>query len=294
MIHKAFILGAGLGTRLRPLTDLLPKPLLPVFHRPLVSFALDQCLEAGISSFAVNVHHLPHAWREAFPSLINGQPSYQGFPLRLFYEPVLLETGGGLKNIAEWIEGDPLLIYNADILTTIDVAALMHHHSVSGKVATLALRSEGPAAHVEFDAASGLVSDIRGLLTGAAGSYQFSGVYCVNAEILDLIPAGEKISIIPAFLQLAELGLLGGIVLDDGLWADIGTSEAYFDIHRRSDLGPRIHPLAQVDPLAFVDEFSIVGQQAEVAAGAVVEGSIVWPGARVGADCVVVGEVVTA
>lgn len=294
MIHKAFILGAGLGTRLRPLTDLLPKPLLPLFHRPLVSFALDQCLAAGISSFAVNVHHLPHAWREAFPSLIDGQPSYQGSPLRLFYEPVLLETGGGLKNIEEWIDGDPLLIYNADILTTIDLTALMRHHAASGKVATLALRSEGPAAHVAFDVASGQVSDIRGLLTAAEGGYQFTGVYCVNAEILDLIPAGEKISIIPAFLELAAHGLLGGIVLDEGLWADIGTPEAYFDIHRRGDLGPRIHPHAQIDPLAFVDEYSVVGPQAEVAPGAVVEGSILWPGARVGADCVVVGEVVTA
>jgi mannose-1-phosphate guanylyltransferase len=294
VIHKAFILGAGLGTRLRPLTDLLPKPLLPVFHRPLVSFALDQCLEAGISSFAVNVHHLPHAWREAFPSLINGQPSYQGFPLRLFYEPVLLETGGGLKNIAEWIEGDPLLIYNADILTTIDVAALMRHHSAAGNVATLALRSAGPAAHVAFDPASGKVGDIRGQLTGMAGGHQFTGVYCVNAEILELIPAAEKISIIPAFLELAARGQLGGIVLDDGLWEDIGTPEAYFAIHQRADLGPRIHPLAQVDPLAVVDEFSVIGAHAVVGPGARVERSILWPGTHVGAGCRVADEVVTA
>jgi len=294
VIHKAFILGAGLGTRLRPLTDLLPKPLLPVFHRPLVSFALDQCLDAGIDSFAVNVHHLAHAWREAFPALIDGEPSYRGAPLRLFHEPVLLETGGGLKNIAAWIGRDPVLIYNADILTTIDVGALMRHHSASGNVATLALRSAGPAAHVAFDPASGKIDDIRGLLSGVDGTYQFTGIYCVNAEILDLIPAQQKISIIPAFLALAARGQLGGIVLDEGLWADIGTPEAYFEIHRRGDLGPRIHPLAQIDPLALVDELSVVGAHAQVGAGARVEGSILWPGARVAAGRCVRAEVVSA
>ncbi len=293
MIEKAFILGAGLGTRLRPLTDLLPKPLIPVFHRPLVSYALDGCLGAGVRAFALNTHHLAQAWGAAFPAGATGEHSYRGAPLRLFHEPVLLETGGGLKNIAAWIGSEPLLIYNADILTTIDLAQLIERHAASGDVATLALRSDGPARHIALDPASGKVADIRGLLGRAPGTHQFTGIYCVNPAILELIPPAEKVSIIPAFLELARRGQLGAVVLDGGLWADIGTPEAYFEIHRRRDLGPRIHPEARIDPSAVVDDESVVGPGAAIGAGAVVVDSILWPGARVAAGARVVREVVT-
>ena len=119
-IKKAFLLGAGLGTRLRPLTDILPKPLIPVFNRPLIEYAFDQCLAVGIEEFAVNTHHLPRKWLEAFPD-----QSYQGLPLKFFHETVLLETGGGLKNIEDWTEGQPILVYNGDILTTLNLGGLL-------------------------------------------------------------------------------------------------------------------------------------------------------------------------
>ena len=118
-IRKAFLLGAGLGTRLRPLTSTLPKPLIPVFQRPLIENTLDHCLAAGIEEFAINTHHLPGKWGEAFPD-----GSYRGAPITFFHEPVLLETGGGLKNIESWINGDPLLVYNGDILTSLALSLL--------------------------------------------------------------------------------------------------------------------------------------------------------------------------
>src|SRR6058998_3783300 len=93
-ITQAFVLGAGLGTRLRPLTEDLPKPLVPIFHKPLITFALDHLIDIGIQNFFINTHRLPETFAKAFP-----ENSYSGTPLTLVNEPVLLETGGGIKNL---------------------------------------------------------------------------------------------------------------------------------------------------------------------------------------------------
>ena len=145
-ITKAFLLGAGLGTRLRPLTEALPKPLIPVFHRPLIHHALDHCLAAGIKEFAINTHHLPESWPATFPD-----STYRDAPLSFFHEDVLLETGGGIKNIDPWIGDEVLLVYNGDILTDLPLETLLATHAASGNKATLALRSEGPNCNVAVD-----------------------------------------------------------------------------------------------------------------------------------------------
>src|SRR5438270_6115525 len=91
-ITQACVLGAGLGTRLRPLTDDLPKPLIPIFQKPLITFALDHLIAVGVKSFVINTHHRPEPFRELF-----AQASYRGFPVDLVHEPEILGTGGGIK-----------------------------------------------------------------------------------------------------------------------------------------------------------------------------------------------------
>jgi NDP-sugar pyrophosphorylase family protein len=107
-----------------------------------------------------------------------------------------------------------------------------------------------------------------------------------------MIPPGEKISVIPAFLELAKQGRLGAIVLDEGHWADLGDPTAYLAAHRDLALAPAIHPDAVVDPTATIER-SVIGPRAEIAAGAVVRDSVVWPGAKVGAGEIVESRIVT-
>src|SRR2546429_6180246 len=95
-IAQAFVLGAGLGKRLRPLTDDLPKPLVPIFQKPLITFALDHLIDLGISKFLINTHHLPKRFAEAFP-----ESTYRGHRIEFFHEPTLLETAGGIANISD-------------------------------------------------------------------------------------------------------------------------------------------------------------------------------------------------
>ncbi|MBJ7283809.1 MAG: NTP transferase domain-containing protein [Akkermansiaceae bacterium] len=274
-VQKAFILGAGLGTRLRPLTDHLPKPLVPLFHRPLAEWATEACVAVGIGRFAVNTHHLPDAWRDFGV----------GNDVTLFHEPVLLETGGGLKNIATWMGEDSVLVHNGDIFSTLPLKKLIAAHEVSGLPVTLALRSEGLAKHVALDSSGTRVTDIRRQLGVAEGTHLFTGIYCVNPDFLKLIPVGEKISVIPSFLELAKSGQLGAVVLDEGVWLDLGDRESYLQAHRQSGLGPAIHPLATVDAGARVER-SVIGPGAIVENGAVVRDSVVWPGGRVLANAV--------
>ena len=279
-MHQAFILGAGLGTRLRPLTDRLPKPLVPLFHQPLAGRALDACARAGIRRFAINTHHLPEAWN-GFTAL----PENRERDIALFHEPVLLETGGGLRNIASWTGGQPLLVHNGDIFSTLPLDRLIAAHEASGLPVTLALRSEGAEKRVALDDSLSRVTDLRHELGRARGTHVFSGIYCVNPDFLNLLPAGEIISVIPAFLELAREGKLGAVVLDDGVWLDLGDRAAYLQAHRELALGPAIHPLAHVENGASVEN-SVVGPGAVVASGAVVRDSILWPGTRVSGDAV--------
>ncbi len=108
----AFVLAAGLGTRLRPLTDLLPKPLIPVFHKPLLTFAFDSLLAAGVGTLALNTHHLP----EVFTSLFGSDPTYVDRHLKFFHEPLLLDTGGGMRNAKSALEQSTFFLFNGDIL----------------------------------------------------------------------------------------------------------------------------------------------------------------------------------
>jgi mannose-1-phosphate guanylyltransferase len=269
-MKNAFILGAGLGNRLRPLTDRLPKPLVPLFHRPLAEWAMAACADAGITRFAINTHHLPDAWVGFGGSA----------DLTFFHEPILLETGGGLKNISNWIGEDVILVHNGDIFSTLPLGRLIAAHQASGLPVTLALRSQGVAKHIALDASSTRVLDIRNLLGRRNGTHTFTGIYCVSPAFLDLIPPAEKISVIPAFLQLAESGKLGAIVLDEGVWLDLGDRESYLRAHHELGLGPAIHPLATIAPNANVER-SIIGPGAVVEAGATVRDSVLWPGTRV-------------
>lgn len=274
-VNQAFILGAGLGNRLRPLTGRLPKPLVPLFHRPLTAWTMDACARLGITRFAINTHHLPEAW-EGFCA---------GKDVTLFHEPVLLETGGGLKNIATWIGSEPVLIHNGDIFSTMPLEKLVVAHEASGLPVTLALRSGGTAPHIALDSCGTGVTDIRDNLGIAPGTHTFSGVYCVNPEFLDLIPSGEKISVIPAFLELAKAGKLGAVVIDEGVWLDLGDRASYLRAHQELALADPIHPQASIGSDATVER-SVVGPGAVIETGAVIRDSVVWPGARVSPDAV--------
>ena len=272
MITQAFILGAGLGTRLRPLTDLLPKPLVPLFHKPLAMWAVEACEALGCRRFAVNTHHLPEKW----------QGFAAGRDMTFFHEPVLLETGGGLKNIESWVEEGNLLIHNGDIFSSMDLRKLVQAHETSGDEVTLAVRSAGGEKRISLDE-NGRVADVRSEVRGLPGTHVFTGIYCVQRGFLKRIPAGEVIAVIPAFQELVREGKIGAVVLDEGEWMDLGDLESYLAAHRTLALEDPVHPEAVIGEGAVIVR-SVIGKGAVIAAGAKVSDCVVWPGASVSGE----------
>ena len=221
----AFILGAGLGMRLRPFTEKRPKPLLPVGGRPVVTYAMDLLIDAGVERFIVNTHHCPEVYGERFP-----EGTYRGFPIIFRNEPVLLNTAGGLKNIEDLLEGDEaILCYNGDILSEFPLRGLMDLHERTGAEATLGLRSDGPLLNVNVNE-RGEVCDLRHLL-GDRGTKAclFTGIYAVETSLLGHMEAGRIESIIPVLVRriVEKPGSVMGFVSDEGIWYDIGSVDEY-------------------------------------------------------------------
>ncbi len=224
-VKTAFILGAGLGTRLMPLTRECPKPLLPLRGRPIITYAMDHLRKAGIERFIINTHHRAEVYGQVFPG-----HAWCGVPIIFRHEPDLLDTGGGLKNIEELLDdGETLMVYNGDILTDIPLAELVDHHFRAGKEASLALRSSGEPRNVNLDA-GGAICDFRRVL-GRPGvrACPFTGIYIIEKTLLKRIRRGVKQDIIPVFIDMIreEPGAVAGIVIDAGQWTDIGTPESY-------------------------------------------------------------------
>ncbi len=270
---QTFILGAGLGTRLAPLTHILPKPLMPVMQQPLIRHIMDEHYRAGVREFIVNTSCLELMWERAFP-----EPEHKGCPVHFSHEDEPLDSGGGLRHALRFIDrSQPLIVHNGDILTDIPVGELLAAHRESGNVLTLALRSLDGKRNVGFDPASGKLTDMRHALGVDPGTHQFAGIYVMEPQLFDLFPDEQKFSVVPTWLELIRAGKAGGVVFDWANWRELGSPEQYLESVLNHTSGRRIHPTARISVLAEVGEDCVVGQDAVVPAGCELDDCIVWP-----------------
>jgi NDP-sugar pyrophosphorylase family protein len=286
-ISQAFVLAAGLGKRLRPLTDDLPKPLIPIFQKPLITFVLDHLINAGVNRFVINTHRRPELFRSFF-----NRGDYGGAPVMLVHEPELLETGGGIKNAERWLGSDPFITYSGDILTDVNLPPLIDEHFRRGNDVTLALRDTGLASDIALR--DHRVVDIANRY-GIAGTLDFANVAVWSSAVFERIPAQKKISFIPILTDwIGQGGRIGGLMMNDGRWFNIGSRNEYLEVHRtilREDWKPhyvknrdwpeRVSKSAIVDPTAELLGCSAVGEHCRVGAEAVLEDTILWPDAQI-------------
>ncbi|MFL2478105.1 MAG: sugar phosphate nucleotidyltransferase [Verrucomicrobiales bacterium] len=293
-MKKAFVLGAGLGSRLKKLTEKLPKPMIPVFGKPLIEYSFEHLSESGINQFIVNTHHCAEVYNDHFKN-----DHYKEMPITFKHEPALLDTGGGIDNVSELLSSDPFLVYNGDILTDLPIINLLNHHNDNKNAVTLALRTNGSGKHIALDSKSGKVTDIKNLLhSGNTGSYQFTGIYACNPEFLNYLQHNKKHSVIPVFLKLIKEKLLGAIVIDDGKWWDLGTRTNYLDAHQilseskfpnylidyKSNWKRNRSEESQIAPDAKIDKASYIGKGASIGSGAHIINSVIWPNSKVIAE----------
>ena len=227
---KAMILAAGLGTRLRPLTDSIPKPLLRIADIPLIVWNLLMLRAGGIRAVIINVHYLGTMIEEAL-----GDGSRWDMQITYSREAELLGTGGGLK-AAEWFfDDEPVLVLNGDTLIDLDLKVLQDYHASYGGVATLVLRDDPDAQRwgaIECDAQdrilriNGQGMNMKGY-PDVAHTRMFAGVHILHPAVLADASAGKSFSIIDSYTRaLARGWRLFGFV-HTGYWSDVGTMERY-------------------------------------------------------------------
>jgi mannose-1-phosphate guanylyltransferase len=288
----AVVLVGGFGTRLRPLTNDVPKPMLPIVHRPMIVRLVDRLALAGVTDVVLALGFKPEPFAAAFPGERHGD-------LRLHYavEPEPLDTGGAIGFAARFVGADDtFIVANGDIITDVDVAALVDRHREVGADATLHLTPvDDPSAFgVVETAESGHVRRfVEKPAPGTSDSNLINaGTYVFEPAVLDLIGVNERVSIERStFPQLVEQGRLAGWGTED-YWLDTGRPHQYLQANLdlisgvRGDPPEAVAASAMVDPSADVAG-SVIGERATVAAGARVSGSVLMPGATVGHDAVV-------
>ena len=310
MALAGVVLCAGLGTRLRPLTGLLPKPAVPLCQVPLVRYALGLLAGAGIRRVVVNVHHLP----EAMAAAAGAAAAQLGLDLAISREPVIAGTGGALREAAPLLAGaEAVVVLNDDVLFDADLRAMMGAHRASGALATMALLPMPPGARyaaVEIDE-GGRVRRIAGRYgPGGAGltPWHFPGLSVLSPGLVEGIPAAPFECDIhrDVYPPLLARGLVRGVITQ-GAWSDLGTPASYLAANLavaagRVDLAGfglppprRIAAGALVDPGARVGDEVIVGEGCVVPAGARVDRAVLWPGTRLAegealSDAVAAGE----
>jgi mannose-1-phosphate guanylyltransferase len=310
---QAVILVGGEGTRLRPLTSTVPKPVVPLVDRPFVAYMLEWLARHGVDDVVMSCGFLATSVRNVL-----GDGSRYGVRLRFVEEPEPLGTAGALR-YAERLLAERFLMLNGDVLTDIDLGAQLAQHERTGAVGTLAL------VPVEDPSAYGLVrlredAAVAGFLEKPAPdeidtNLISAGAYVLERSVLDLIPPARSVSIErEVWPRLVGEGLYG--YASDAYWLDIGTPERYlqatFDIiegnvqtavlDRLGDgylavdpgtaLDGRVVPPAVVErgcsiaEGAHVGSLVVLGDGVQVGAGARIERSVVLQGARIGAGCV--------
>lgn len=279
--RTAFVLGAGLGTRLRPLTNRRPKPLVPVANRPLLAHAFGHLAAAGIERFVVNTHWHAERYAEFFPDR-----RWEGRPVAFVEEqPEVLETAGGIWNARAQLEGGTFVVYNGDIFSDLPLAPLLTRHREHGNEVTLVLRSRGGNRNVAFEEADGRVIDLRRTLRPEVEPrHLFTGIYVVEPAFIARIPAGRKLSVVPIFHEMIRAGgRLGGIVIDDGAWWDLGTRGEYLAVHAAlANRGaPWVAADSHVAPDARISGATAIARGARIGAGAELRDCIVWEDAEV-------------
>lgn len=289
---KAMILAAGLGERARPLSLVRPKPLFPVRNRPLLDYALEKLGKCGARTVVVNTFHLAEQVEQYLTQ------GHQGLTIQISREEQLLGTGGGLKKAAPFLGPDPFIVFNADIMTDIDLHRVWTEHQADNRIATLVLHDLPALARVDIDPLGRIVGfrDYRLPASRPVRRLAFTGIHVVGPRVLTWLPDGPS-DIIDAYIALLRQGwTIRAWVAENPFWRDAGTLADYLDLHAalESENGgsPLLGPGVKVSPQASVQGWACLGQDCVVEQGATVVNSILWPKAHIAAgvtinNCVV-------
>lgn len=229
---KALLFAAGLGTRLKTYTQDKPKALVNLAGKPLLQHAIEHLKSLGINEITINVFH----FAEQVTEFIDEHNSF-GITIHISNErDQLLDTGGGLKKAGTFLKGsEPIVIYNVDVISNLDLNAVLKYHQEQKALATLVVRSRETSRYLMFDRNLQLAgwknfSNDDTIISRAkefqeAEPFAFSGIHIVQPEILNLITEKGKFPIMDLYLRLAKEHLIKAYIDQSDLWMDLGKPE---------------------------------------------------------------------
>jgi NDP-sugar pyrophosphorylase family protein len=246
---KAMILAAGLGTRLRPLTDDRPKALVTVAGRTLLEIALARLRAFGVREVIVNAHH----YAEMIVEYLKANDNF-GMRIEVSREEELLDTGGGLKKAAHFFSGsqEPFIVHNVDVISTIDLGRMLRFHEEENALATLAVQERESARQLLFDEQGRLCGRLTGnndaeaemaKPAARAQALAFCGIHVLSPQIFVKLNEEGAFSIIDAYMRLAAQGeKIIAYRADECYWRDLGRPESV--LQAEQDLGSGKYSIA--------------------------------------------------
>jgi mannose-1-phosphate guanylyltransferase len=295
---EAVVLVGGLGTRLRPLTLSAPKPMLPTAGVPFLAHLLARIRDAGVTRIVLGTSYRPEVFESYF-----GDGSSFGIELEYVVEAEPLGTGGGIRNVAARLRADNVLIFNGDVLSGADLRSLLRTHEETDAAVTLLLtRVEDPRAFgcVPTDEAGRVIAFLEKDANPVTNQVN-AGTYVFRRSVIETIPVGRAVSVErETFPELLAAGAVVMAHVDTSYWRDLGQPSDF--VAGSADLvrgvvassalpGPTGESLvfadAQIDLSAQLSGGSCVGADCVIAAGAQIEGSVLFDRAHVGAGAIV-------
>jgi mannose-1-phosphate guanylyltransferase len=287
---KAMILAAGMGKRLRPLTNVYPKVLVPVVNKPVIDRVVEFLKIHGVREIIINAHH-------HHQKIVNYLKKGNAFGMRMEVriEKEILGTGGGIKNTRDFWDKDPFIVINGDILTDIDLRKVYEFHLDRDNLITMVLHDFPVHNKIRVDNEMNILSIGPG--TSLEGTFAFTGIQVLNPEVLDYIPENRRSSIIGCYRRLIDLKKpVRGYLAAGHRWIDIGTRADY--LRSNFNLLPpekiAIAPECHIDPDASLKDWAVIGRSCSIERGVLVKGSVLWNGVIVRAGVRVVDSVVTS
>ena len=226
---RAFILAAGLGTRLKPLTNSVPKALVKINDKTLLEILIDKLILSGFNKIIINVHHFANQVID----FIN-QNNFSAEIVISDESDKLLDTGGGLKKAAWFFDdGKPFLVHNVDILSNIDLKKMYNFHLQNNTLAALAIRKRKSTRYLLFTDDNNLCGwmnektgeQIKTENDNCCNKFAFSGIHVIDPKIFSLMPEDDVFSIIKLYLSLISKHKLRGYVDNESFWMDVGKTE---------------------------------------------------------------------
>jgi mannose-1-phosphate guanylyltransferase len=282
---KAFVLAAGFGTRLKPLTDHIPKPLIPVLNIPALFYTFFMLKQAGIRDIICNTHHHADEIRHFIES-----SNLADLNITFSEEPVILGTGGGLKKCEKLLGDNEFILVNSDIISDIDFCALIKHHQKSQRPGTLTLFETPEAATIgDIGIEDALVKDFRNMRkTGLASSLIYTGTALLTPKIFKYLKNEFSGIVDTGFTGLIDNGGLS-YYKHNGIWMDIGTMLNYWKAN--TELASLISNMAEDMREVIGIEPSKVSPEAIISPDAKISGSVIGSGCRIGAACTITDSV---